>query len=106
MVMRYYYGLGVGHLYAHAGTSTGTSQCATGDLAPMETELEVYEGPDSDSQDVVGSVPEVHGSEQPSLLDEDEYLEDEYLEDECSDSSCSDPSDDEEFYEMSTMYAS
>ena len=92
MVMRYYYGLGVGHAYAHGQTST---QSAPEDSEPTEREVEVNgpgvverthevcEGPGGDSWGAVGSVLEA--SHQPD--------EDEYWDNEDSADSCSDPSD-------------
>jgi len=102
MVMCYYHGLGVGHTYVHAPTSTTTGQCATGDSELTEREIDVHEGPDGDSQGVVESAPEVHDSDELASG----LVEDEHGEDEDSDGSCSGPSDDEEFYEMTVMYGS
>jgi hypothetical protein len=109
MVMCYYYGLGVGHTYVHAQTSTRDSE--------MAREIDIPEGPDCDSPDIVESTPEVcerpggdsQGADKclPDVHVSDPTPDgDEYSEDGCSDGSCSGPSNDEEFYEMAMMYPS
>lgn len=101
MVMRYYYGLGVGHTYAHVqtpGEPPSTSQC---DVEQVEGEMNVLHGSDGDSQEPFENFLGEHDSESEcsylSDLDGDECWEDE-------DDSFLDPSDDEEFYEMEMMY--
>jgi hypothetical protein len=99
MVMRYYYGLGVGHTYAHVQSSTGgTSQFLVGGVEQAEGELEDSES-NCDTQDLFESITEAaHDSDQLSSQEEDECWEDA---DEDSDrSSFSGPSSDDELYEM------
>jgi hypothetical protein len=99
MMMRYYYGLGVGHTYAHVQTSTSTiNDRVAGDLEPIEEqedemEGELFQGSNGSLPDAVWHDSDPEGDSDFSILDEGEAVDD-----------SEGASDDEEFYEMETMY--
>ena len=101
MMMRYYYGLGVGHAYAHVQNSTNTiDDCAAGDLGPVEEQgNEVEELFQGSNHNLPGAT---HDSDTEcdsnfSILDSDEGKAVDGFDSE-------DDSNDEEFYETEMMY--
>jgi hypothetical protein len=97
MMMRYYYGLGVGHAYAHVQNSTNTAV----DLEPIEAqedevEGELFEGSNGILPDAAHDSDSEYDSDF-SILDSDEG-------ETTDDFDSEDDSDDEEFYETEMMY--
>jgi hypothetical protein len=107
MVMRYYYGLGVGHMYTHVqspGEPPSINQCGVGDMEQPEEEKNTPCGSGVDFQEptesFLGTMTEDDSKSDCSYSSD---LDDEW-EDEGG--SLLGPSDDEEFYEMEMMYGS
>jgi hypothetical protein len=101
MVMRYHWGLGVGHSYAH-GHAPGPSQVHTGESGLDEEETDIFLADINDNQDTMPVFAQDHDSDSSSSLNSVDYDRD-LWEDEPSDDD--EVSDDEDFYQMEYMYA-